>query len=117
MQQDFIEQQKERLLALRTDNQQTLQQLQAETAEGIAETEVKELEEMAAINTQHQIEMAESNLLQERLADIDRALLAIEEDRYGTCDRCGKAINPERLEANPAARYCLECQAIVDRAA
>ncbi|MEZ4615079.1 MAG: TraR/DksA C4-type zinc finger protein [Caldilineaceae bacterium] len=113
---EFIEQQKERLLNLRRQDQQDLQQLQMETTEGIAENEVKEPEEVSAINTQHQIDMAEGNLLQERLADIDWALAAIDDGRYGTCDRCGQPINQERLAANPLARYCLTCQTIIDAA-
>lgn len=116
MNNNFLTQQRARLLAMREADRQTLQQLQAETAEGIAETEVKEREETAAINTQHEIDMAESNLLQERLADIDRALHAIDDGQYGVCDRCGKSIKQERLAANPSARYCLACQTIVDAA-
>ncbi|HRW05614.1 MAG TPA: TraR/DksA C4-type zinc finger protein [Caldilineaceae bacterium] len=116
MNSEWIAQQKERLLQLRCNDQEVLQHLQADTKEGIEETEVKEAEELSAINTQHQIDMAESNLLQERLTAIDRALKAIEEGHYGTCDRCGKPINPDRLVANPLARYCLPCQEIVDAA-
>lgn len=114
MDQAFIAQQKEQLLTLRREHQATLQQLQGETAEGIAETEVKQQEELAVINTQHKIEMAESNLFQERIAEIDQALDAIADGSYGTCARCGQPIAPARLEANPMARYCLPCQEVVD---
>ncbi|HQZ90416.1 MAG TPA: TraR/DksA family transcriptional regulator [Thermomicrobiales bacterium] len=34
---------------------------------------------------------------------------------YGICQRCGKQIDPGRLEALPWALYCIECQEIVDR--
>jgi RNA polymerase-binding protein DksA len=87
-----------------------LQQLQGEIAEGTAESEVKDQEELAAINTQHKIEMAQSNLLQQRVAAINHALGAIDEGTYGTCERCGATIAPARLEANPLAQYCLPCQ-------
>jgi DnaK suppressor protein len=40
---------------------------------------------------------------------IDRALEKIEEGSYGSCDDCGAAIPPERLEAIPWTALCLIC--------
>lgn len=48
------------------------------------------------------------------VADIDQALLRIEEGSYGICARCGHAIDERRLEALPTARHDAECQAIVE---
>ena len=31
------------------------------------------------------------------------------------CMDCGKPINPDRLEARPAAQYDIECQELADR--
>jgi DnaK suppressor protein len=28
---------------------------------------------------------------------------------YGTCEECGRAISPERLEARPEATLCIDC--------
>jgi DnaK suppressor protein len=47
--------------------------------------------------------------LQEMLADVDRAVAKIDAGTYGTCDRCGEAIAPERLEARPWSQLCLSC--------
>jgi RNA polymerase-binding protein DksA len=44
------------------------------------------------------------------LAEIDAALLRIEEGRYGICSNCGKQIPTERLEALPWATLCIDCQ-------
>ena len=44
------------------------------------------------------------------LAQIDEALAKIEAGTYGTCDRCGQAIAPARLEALPYATLCVSCQ-------
>ena len=44
------------------------------------------------------------------LADIEHALERLEEGTYGTCEACGKPIGDERLEAVPAARFCLQDQ-------
>jgi DnaK suppressor protein len=50
------------------------------------------------------------------IADIDQALLRIEEGSYGKCARCGKLIDERRLEALPTARYDAACQAIIEAA-
>src|SRR5262249_60063469 len=50
------------------------------------------------------------------VADIDQALLRIEEGSYGICARCGRPIDERRLEAVPTARYDAVCQAIIESA-
>ena len=45
----------------------------------------------------------------DQLADIARALERLAEGRYGQCERCGRAIAPERLAARPAASTCITC--------
>src|ERR1051325_11570687 len=50
------------------------------------------------------------------VADIDQALLRIQEGRYGICARCGRPIDERRLEAVPTARYDAACQAIIESA-
>ncbi|PZN11630.1 MAG: conjugal transfer protein TraR, partial [Bacillota bacterium] len=47
--------------------------------------------------------------LQKALADVDGALARIEEGTYGYCQRCGRPIPRERLEALPATPYCVAC--------
>ena len=44
------------------------------------------------------------------LAAIEKALLKIESGTYGICERCGKPIAPERLEALPYAELCIDCK-------
>lgn len=48
--------------------------------------------------------------LMTRLDDVRVALRKIPQGTYGLCERCGKEINPERLEAIPAARLCISCK-------
>jgi DnaK suppressor protein len=48
------------------------------------------------------------------VADIDQALLRIDEGTYGQCQRCGKPIDERRLEAMPTARYDAACQAEIE---
>lgn len=49
------------------------------------------------------------------LTQIEEALERIEDEEYGSCLNCGKEIAPKRLEAIPWARYCIECQALVEQ--
>jgi len=50
------------------------------------------------------------------IADIDQALLRIEEGSYGKCAHCGQLIDERRLEALPTARYDAPCQEAIERA-
>ena len=40
---------------------------------------------------------------------IDKALLSIRENVYGTCNKCGNPIAKERLDAVPYVTWCIEC--------
>lgn len=44
------------------------------------------------------------------LADVQRALQRLDEGTYGLCDACRQPIDDERLEAQPAARFCVAHQ-------
>jgi RNA polymerase-binding transcription factor DksA len=44
------------------------------------------------------------------LVDVERALRRLDDGTYGTCQACGATIPDERLEAMPAARFCVEHQ-------
>lgn len=46
-----------------------------------------------------------------QLAEIDAALSRVDAGTYGVCEVCGRPIGDGRLEAMPAARYCLDDQA------
>ena len=46
------------------------------------------------------------------LQDVDRALQKLEDGTYGICDRCGKLIPEERLEARPWSVLCVEDAAL-----
>lgn len=44
------------------------------------------------------------------LGAIDAALQRIENGTFGTCEKCGKPIPEERLEALPWATLCIDCK-------
>jgi DnaK suppressor protein len=47
--------------------------------------------------------------LQHRYAEIIGALRRMDEGTYGKCERCGREIPIERLEARPTASLCVVC--------
>jgi RNA polymerase-binding transcription factor len=53
--------------------------------------------------------------LQEVLQQVNAALERMDQGNYGVCQRCGKQINPDRLEAFPYVTYCIDCQAYLER--
>ncbi len=50
-----------------------------------------------------------SEVVRRELAEIDAALLRIQEGCYGTCLKCGGPMGLQRLRAIPEARYCIAC--------
>ena len=44
------------------------------------------------------------------LVQVTDALNRFEQGTYGSCDQCGKEIDPARLKALPYATLCLHCQ-------
>jgi RNA polymerase-binding transcription factor DksA len=47
--------------------------------------------------------------LLETLREIEDALAKFDAGTYGRCESCGQPIAEARLEAMPAARYCITC--------
>ena len=47
--------------------------------------------------------------LLETLSDVEHALAKFGDASFGRCESCGKSIAPARLEAKPAARFCIDC--------
>jgi DnaK suppressor protein len=53
--------------------------------------------------------------IQAELEEIEQAFHRLEVGTYGTCLACGRPIAPERLEALPYTRFCIEDQAKAER--
>jgi DnaK suppressor protein len=45
-------------------------------------------------------------------ADVVRALEKLDDGTYGLCDRCGRLIPDERLEARPWSVLCVRCASL-----
>jgi len=76
---------------------------------------VRDVGDQSVKDVNQEIEYRLSERESQAIADIDQALMRIEEGTYGVCVRCGKEIPERRLEAVPTARYDAECQAIVEQ--
>ncbi|MEP6742141.1 MAG: TraR/DksA family transcriptional regulator [bacterium] len=77
---------------------------------------VKDTVDMSLMDVNKEMALRMGERESQMIADIDQALLRIEEGSYGQCARCGKLINERRLEALPTARYDAACQEAIERA-
>jgi len=91
------------------------------------ESEDENLSELSSVD-QHQADVGTETFEREKdlsileqvdaeLADVEHALRRLDDGTYGTCEFDGKPIPEERLEAMPAARFCVEHQAEAERQA
>ena len=77
---------------------------------------VKDTVDMSLMDVNKEMALRLGERESQMIADIDQALLRIEEGSYGKCARCGQLIDERRLEALPTARYDAACQAIIEAA-
>ena len=75
---------------------------------------VKDSVDMSLLDVNREIAFRLGERESQMVADIDQALLRMDEGTYGTCARCGKPIDERRLEAMPTARYDAACQAEIE---
>lgn len=68
------------------------------------------LAETASITLDREIDYTLQENSGHVLAEIEAALVRIDEGAFGTCVRCGNPIAEERLEALPWATLCIGCK-------
>jgi len=71
--------------------------------------------EQASETMERELDMGVLQSVDAELAEVDAALRRLEDGTYGRCELCGNPIGDERLEAKPAARYCVADQARAER--
>lgn len=81
----------------------------------IDDSETPDPVDLAVRNYSKNVMLAVSENESRQLALVDEALLRVEDDEYGLCQNCEKSINQKRLAAIPWARYCLDCQELVEQ--
>jgi RNA polymerase-binding transcription factor DksA len=92
-----------------------------------SESEGASINELSSLD-QHQADIGTETFEREKdlsilerveaeLGDVEHAIRRLDDGTYGTCEACGTTIAEERLEAMPAARFCLDHQAAAERQA
>lgn len=81
----------------------------------VDDTETPDPVDLAVQNYSKNVMLAVSENESRQLQMVDEALQRIEDDEYGTCQNCSKPIQPKRLAAIPWARYCLNCQELIEK--
>lgn len=81
----------------------------------IDDAETPDPVDLAVRNYSKNVMLAVSENESRQLLLIDQALLRIDDDEYGPCQNCEKPINPKRLAAIPWARFCIDCQELLEK--
>ena len=111
-----LDEERTRLQGIRDDLQRERADATSDTSEELSSfdqhpgdvgTETFEMERNVSL-----LEQVESEL-----EEIEGAFGRLERGDYGRCQACGRPIGDERLEAMPAARFCIEDQAKAEREA
>jgi len=106
---DELEARRQSLVKLRDE----LTGLVNASAEGVKPVDLDEpIGRISRVDAMQQQKMLAANrqAAQQRRRQVEAALDRIDAGEYGECQSCGEEIEPRRLEAQPEAPLCLECQ-------
>ncbi len=93
------EQLRARMQRVRADQRREAEPLSADFEEQATQREGDEVLDRVGLSAQQEMQQ------------IDAALLRLRAGSYGTCERCGQAIEPARLQIVPQAVRCSRCSA------
>jgi DnaK suppressor protein len=99
---------------LNSERDQLVQKLNGNDL-SVDDSETPDPVDLAVRNYSKNVMLAVSENESKQLALIDEALLRIADKEYGLCQNCEKVINQKRLAALPWARYCIDCQGLLER--
>src|SRR5262245_22488030 len=111
---DFKARLRGRATQLRGEIQRTLERSSDETHVRIAE-QARDTEDDSFSNLIVDLNFAEIDRDADELRRIDSALARLSEGSYGLCEDCGQRIPQARLEAEPTALRCIQCQEIHEK--
>jgi DnaK suppressor protein len=86
--------------------------------EEINELQTQELSDegdIASATSDSMVENAIISQQEKELAEIENALVKIENGEYGICEMCEDPIGFQRLKVKPHAVYCIDCREIVEK--
>jgi YteA family regulatory protein len=107
---------RERLLAEKSERKDSLfqnklgQEVSLRDATGELSSYDNHPGDMATETLESEVNMSFRTNDKYRLAEIEAALHKIKEGGYGECEACHQAIEEDRLEILPHARFCIHCE-------
>ncbi|MDP2812193.1 MAG: TraR/DksA C4-type zinc finger protein [bacterium] len=110
----FLEERKQELLKRREELLSELKEDTVQVADNDYSAKFVDLGEKEDENAA-EVALFEKNLSLEKtlevsLYNVNRAIKKIADGKYGICEKCGSAINPDRLKAFPSATACMDCK-------
>lgn len=82
---------------------------EATTDGEIANQDVPDEADLADRAEDYEERSSKVSVLENKLSEVNEALVKMENNSYGICEKCGKQIDEARLEANPSAKLCEVC--------
>ena len=81
----------------------------------VDDTETPDPVDLAVSNYSKNVLLSLSESDSRQIVLIDEALQRIDDEEYGVCQNCEKEIVIKRLTAIPWARYCINCQELLEQ--
>lgn len=114
MDEEQLEQAKERLLKMRREVMKEVQNASA-TSREMGQDGVPDIGDMSANTYSRDVLLNLSETQRQKIRDIDAALDRLTQGEYGICVRCEEEIDERRMEVRPFSRYCIECKTDVEK--
>ncbi len=81
----------------------------------ITQTDIGDVIDQAGDERDRELSLLLSGRDKEKLMAINEALEKLREGTYGICEECGEKIGPGRIKVMPLAKYCVSCQAKLEK--
>jgi RNA polymerase-binding protein DksA len=105
---------RQRASQLRNEIQETLERSSEESHARIAE-QARDAEDDSFANLMVDLSYSDVQRDVDELRRIDAAQRRLQEGSYGICSQCGMEIPRARLEAEPTAVRCINCQELFEK--
>jgi RNA polymerase-binding protein DksA len=111
---------KQRLLDERERLSREIAELDADLSESLEDSSEESpydqhMAETAGVTLDREVDLTLQENARAALAQIERALMKLENGSYGRCNKCGKPIGAARLEIMPFATLCVDCKRLEER--
>jgi RNA polymerase-binding transcription factor DksA len=107
-----LEEERDRLGAIRASVNDAEADAQQENLN--ESTQAQHQDDIGTETINREVDLSVLESVEAELADVEYALRRIDNGTYGACEACGKPIGDDRLEAVPAARFCLADQHLAE---